>query len=93
MPALALSAAPLPNCCVRRRNDSFELTHIFDRNVSRIKVDWVPSTVRWTESIDEVLSSDADIFVELVGGITPAGEWIRESVASGQVGRHGEQSF
>src|ERR1035437_7163022 len=65
-------------------NDSFELTHIFNRNVSRKKVDWVPSTVRWTESIDEVLSSDADIFVELVGGITPAGEWIRKALRAGK---------
>ena len=65
-------------------NDSFELTHIFNRNVSRKKVDWVPSTVRWTESIDEVLSSDADIFVELVGGITPAGEWIRRALRAGK---------
>jgi homoserine dehydrogenase len=65
-------------------NDSFELTHIFNRNVSRKQVDWVPSTVRWTENIDEVLSSDADIFVELVGGIAPAGEWIRRALAAGK---------
>src|ERR1700722_8529566 len=65
-------------------NDSFELTHIFNRNVSRKKVDWVPSTVRWTENIDELLSSDADIFVELVGGITPAGEWIRKALQAGK---------
>ena len=55
-------------------NDSFELTHIFNRKVGRKKVDWVPSSVRWTESINEVLSSDVDIFVELVGGIKPAGD-------------------
>jgi len=59
-------------------NGSFELTHIFNRKVARKKVDWVPPSVRWTESIHEVLSSDTDIFVELVGGIKPAGEWIRK---------------
>jgi homoserine dehydrogenase len=65
-------------------NDTFELTHIFNRNVARKKVDWVPSSVRWTESISEVLSSDADIFVELAGDVKPAGEWIRKALQSGK---------
>jgi homoserine dehydrogenase len=69
---------------IQEANDSFELTHIFNRKVSRKKVDWVPASVRWTESINEVLSSDADIFVELVGGIKPAGEWIRKALRSGK---------
>ena len=48
-------------------SDTFELTHIFNRDVARKKVDWVPASVRWTESVNEVLSSDIDIFVELAG--------------------------
>ena len=62
----------------------FELTHIFNRNVAHKKVDWVPASVRWTESIGEVLSSDADIFVELAGGVKPAGDWIRKALQSGK---------
>jgi len=58
----------------------FELTHIFNRNVRRKKAAWVPRSVRWTENVDEVLASDADIFVELVGGIRPAGDWIRKAL-------------
>jgi homoserine dehydrogenase len=65
-------------------NDTFELTHIFNRKVSRKKVDWVSASVRWTESINELISSDADIFVELVGGIKPAGEWIRKALRGGK---------
>jgi homoserine dehydrogenase len=65
-------------------NDTFELTHIFNRNVARKKVDWVPASVRWTESIGEVLSSDVDIFVELAGGVKPAGDWIRKALRSGK---------
>jgi homoserine dehydrogenase len=64
--------------------DTFELTHIFNRNVARKKVDWVPASVRWTESINEVLASDADIFVELVGGVQPAGDWIRKALRGGK---------
>jgi homoserine dehydrogenase len=65
-------------------NETFELTYIFNRNVSRKKVDWVPSSVRWTESIGEVLNSDADIFVELAGGVKPAGDWIRKALRGGK---------
>jgi homoserine dehydrogenase len=63
---------------------TFELTHIFNRNVAHKKVDWVPASVRWTESIGEVLSSDADIFVELVGGVKPADDWIRKALHGGK---------
>jgi homoserine dehydrogenase len=65
-------------------NETFELTHIFNRDVSRKKVDWVPSRVRWTENINEVLSSDADILVELAGDVKPAGDWIRKALRNGK---------
>jgi homoserine dehydrogenase len=65
-------------------NAPFELTHIFNRNVERKKVDWVPSSVCWTEKINELISSDADIFVELVGGVEPAGDWIRKALRAGK---------
>jgi len=64
--------------------ESFELTHIFNRNVRRKKAAWVPRSVRWTENVDEVLASEADIFVELVGGIRPAGDWIRKALRAGK---------
>jgi len=48
------------------------LTHIFNRNIDRKRVDWVPPGVTWTESIDDILQSDADIVIELVGGLRPA---------------------
>jgi len=63
---------------------SFELTHIFNRNVKRKKVDWVPRRVRWTENIDDVLASDAEVFVELTGGVEPAGDWVRRALRAGK---------
>ena len=62
----------------------FVLTHIFNRNISRKKTGGLPRHIRWTENIDEVLASDADIIVELIGGIDPAGEWIRKALRSGK---------
>lgn len=60
------------------------LTHIFNRNVSRKQADWVPASVVWTESVDEILASDADIVVELVGGLRPAHEWVKGALEAGK---------
>src|SRR5207244_6874741 len=31
------------------------LTHIYNRNIERKRVDWLPGTIRWTEEIADVL--------------------------------------
>ena len=53
-----------------------ELARVFNRNVERKQVEWIPNTVDWTENIDEVFTSDIDVVVELLGGLEPAGSWI-----------------
>ena len=60
------------------------LTHIYNRNVVRKRVDWVPPDVVWTEKIEDVLQSDADVIVELVGGLDPAGAWVRKALEAGK---------
>ncbi|HTW79893.1 MAG TPA: homoserine dehydrogenase [Terracidiphilus sp.] len=60
------------------------LTHVFNRNVTRKRVDWVPAGVVWSEDADAVLASDADVIVELAGGLDPAGSWVRKALASGK---------
>jgi homoserine dehydrogenase len=67
-----------------RRSANLRLTHVLNRNVSRKKVDWLPSSVKWTENIDEVLSSDAAIVVEVMGGLQPTEDWIRRSLSAGK---------
>jgi homoserine dehydrogenase len=61
-----------------------QLTHIFNRGVAGKRVDWVPSTVKWTDQIDDVLGSDVDVVVELIGGLHPAYEWVRAALTSGK---------
>ena len=61
----------------------FLLTQVCNRNVERKKVDWLLG-VRWTENVDELISSDIDILVELVGGVEPAGTWIRKALQAGK---------
>jgi homoserine dehydrogenase len=67
-----------------RSNTHLRLTHVLNRNVARKKVDWLPPSVQWTENIDDVLSSDAEIVVEVMGGLQPAGDWIRRALQSGK---------
>ncbi len=64
--------------------EQFQLTHICNRNIERKKADSLPAHIRWTERIEEVLTSDADVVVELVGGLQPAGDWVRRSLQSGK---------
>src|SRR5271157_1766194 len=67
-----------------RTNTHLRLTHVLNRNVSRKKVDWLPSSVQWTENIDDVLSSNVDIVVEVMGGLQPTEDWIRRALESGK---------
>jgi homoserine dehydrogenase len=62
----------------------FYLTHICVREPGRKQVDWVPAGVRWTDRFDEVLASDADVVVELIGGLEPARDWIRAALGAGK---------
>src|SRR3954468_5976129 len=60
-----------------------ELVAILNRDVDRKRVDWVDGAVRWTDSIDEVLDARIDVLVELIGGRSPAEEWIRRALERG----------
>jgi homoserine dehydrogenase len=61
-----------------------ELTHVFNRGVDRKRVHWTGPHVVWTDNVDAVLQSDADVIVELVGGLDPAGSWVRRALAAGK---------
>jgi homoserine dehydrogenase len=60
------------------------LTHICNRNIEKKKTDGLPGDIRWTVNAGEVLQSDVDVVVELIGGMEPAGEWIRRALDAGK---------
>ena len=65
------------------------LTHICNRNIERKKQPWVaerwiPSDVIWTDDFHTVLSSDVEIIIELIGGLTPAEELVRSALKAGK---------
>ena len=77
-----------------------ELTQVFNRNVERKRVPWVNRDVQWTENIDDVLASDAEFVVEVMGGVEPAKQWVTALLESGRsvvtankqlIARHGAE--
>jgi homoserine dehydrogenase len=63
--------------------DRIQLTHVFNRDVARKRASWVPSTVTWTESVDELLDARPDVVVEVIGGVDPVGGWVRRALEQG----------
>ena len=89
--ARILSEHPVPG---------LRLTQVCNRNIERKRVSWTPAFVNWTENFEDVLSSDVHIIIELVGGVDPAGDWIRRALKSGKsvvtankqlIARHGTE--
>ncbi|MGE0702675.1 MAG: homoserine dehydrogenase [Vicinamibacterales bacterium] len=70
-----LSSGEIPNV---------RLTHIFNRNVASKRASWVPSSVVWTESAGEAIGSEADVIIELVGGIKPTYDWVKSALEAGK---------
>ena len=68
----------------QRRQGDLRLTHICNRNVGRKKVSWLPHDVIWTEHVQSVLNSDADVIVELMGGVDAAYDLVRAALLSGK---------
>jgi homoserine dehydrogenase len=62
------------------------LTHICNRDVERKRAaaGWIPDDVGWTSEFADILASDADIVVEVIGGTDPATRWIRQAIEVGK---------
>jgi homoserine dehydrogenase len=71
-----------------RKFAGIALTHVYNRNVARKRespaAKFVPATAKWTENIDDVLRSDVDVVVELMGGLNPVEGWLKKALAAGK---------
>ncbi len=67
-----------------REDGLLRLTHICNRNVESKKQAWVGDHVIWTDDFKVILDSDAEIIVELIGGLTPAEELVRNALKAGK---------
>jgi homoserine dehydrogenase len=80
-------ASSVARILVESRPEGLELTRIYVRSVAKRHVDWIPSSVVWSEDADAVLASgvsDVDVVVELAGGLEPAGSWVRRALDAGK---------
>lgn len=68
--------------------EELELSIIYNREVQRKRgsamAGHVANSTVWTEDLDEVFASDADIVVELAGGLDPARSWIERALKAGK---------
>ena len=60
-----------------------QLTHIYNRDVARKRVDWVDQSVNWTADIDDVFAGAPQVVVEVMGGIEPAYTMVRRALEQG----------
>ena len=67
-----------------RDGEEIQLTYICNRNFASKKQPWVRGDVIWTDDFQEVLNSDANIVIELIGGLTPAEDFVRSALQAGK---------
>ncbi|HVI08726.1 MAG TPA: homoserine dehydrogenase [Candidatus Binatia bacterium] len=67
-----------------RTDGLLQLTHIANRNVQRKIQPWIDKETVWTENFKDVLDSDADIVLELIGGLHPAEDLVRAALRAGK---------
>ena len=65
-------------------HSGLRLTHVCNRNIARKKAAWVAKDVVWTDSFDDLVNSPVDVVVELIGGLSPAREWIARALMAGK---------
>jgi len=69
---------------LQRTDGLLRLSHVYNRDVARKRVDWVPPDVVWTDRVDDVFEAPVDVIVEVMGGLDPAGQWIRRALENGR---------
>ena len=70
---------------LRERRSSLQLTHICNRNVERKKQPGFRAMWSGPTMLQSVLNSDADIVIELIGGLNPAEQIVRRRSAGKSV--------
>jgi homoserine dehydrogenase len=65
-----------------------ELSLVFNRNVERKRkseaAKFVPATAKWTDNMDDVVNSPADVVAEVAGGVDPTDSWLNRSMRAGK---------
>jgi homoserine dehydrogenase len=68
----------------QRGLETLQLRYICNRNLSKKNVAGIAKQVEWTENFEDILDSDVDVVVELIGGLHPAEDWVRRALKAGK---------
>lgn len=68
----------------QRADETLRLARVCGRDESRPRPASLPAGAEWTARFDELLAPDIDVLVELVGGLSPAREWITRALLAGK---------
>lgn len=64
------------------------LTHIYNRDIARkrdgARAKGLDAGIVWTERVEDVIASDVDVVIEVIGGLAPMGEWLAKALAAGK---------
>jgi homoserine dehydrogenase len=64
------------------------ITHVFNRGVERKKTHplskFIAPDAVWTDRVEDVLVSDVEVVVELMGGLDPVEGWLRSAMTAGK---------
>jgi homoserine dehydrogenase len=63
--------------------DRIHLTCVFNRDVDRKRVPWLPESVQWTSSVQDALATGPDVVVEVIGGVDDARTIVEQALDSG----------
>jgi homoserine dehydrogenase len=69
---------------LQQREGDLRLVRVCARSESRPRPAWLAREVEWTARFEDLLAPDVDVVVELVGGLSPAREWITRALLSGK---------
>ncbi|WP_419804261.1 homoserine dehydrogenase [Terriglobus sp.] len=68
--------------------DGVRLTRIYNRGIQRkqgsTRAEGLHGDIIWTDNIEDVLASDADVVIETIGGLDPMGEWLARALLAGK---------
>ena len=68
----------------RHDDHGLRIAHVCNRNVARKRVNWMSDAVVWSDDIHHALASDAEVVVELMGGLDPARELVAAALRAGK---------
>jgi homoserine dehydrogenase len=60
------------------------ITHVLNRAVERKRAAWMNNDIIWTERCEDIINSDVDVVIELIGDVEFAHDCLRQALAAGK---------